>query len=118
MKEKIEYLFSYGTLQQEEVQRANFGRKLTGHPDTLQKYVVRKIRITDERVIRESGKEIHPILVYTGIDTDEVNGMVYQISYRELLKADDYEVKDYNRIQAPLKSGQKCWIYSAAHTDA
>lgn len=32
-------LFSYGTLQQENVQRATFGRLLDGTPDALMGYV-------------------------------------------------------------------------------
>ena len=118
MKRENEYLFSYGTLQQEEVQKANFGRILVGKPDILQNYIVGEVRITDERVLMESGKEIHPILRYTGQNTDEVIGTVYEISHKELLQADDYEVKDYKRTWVILKSGQQCWIYSAANTNA
>lgn len=58
-------LFSYGTLQQKEVQIANFGRELLGKKDILQGYIVGEIEITDERVLRESGKAIHPILRFT-----------------------------------------------------
>lgn len=39
-------LFSYGTLQQKQVQLANFGRELTGSKDILQGYVVGEIKIT------------------------------------------------------------------------
>ena len=28
---------------------------------------------------------------------------------------DDYEVDDYNRVRATLKSGRCCWIYAAAN---
>lgn len=114
----MELLFSYGTLQQEDVQIANFGRKLDGKPDILQKYIVGTVRITDERVLRESGKEIHPILAFTGQTSDEVSGTVYELTMDELLKADDYEVKEYARTKAILKSGAECWIYSAAKNNA
>ncbi|SEB01972.1 gamma-glutamylcyclotransferase family protein [Alkalimonas amylolytica] len=106
-------LFSYGTLQQEEVQIANFGRALTGNKDTLECYVVGEIEITDERVIRESGKAIHPILRFTGNSMDAVDGTVFEITDLELAKADDYEVEDYVRVAANLKSGAECWIYAA-----
>ena len=46
-------LFSYGTLQQKGVQRANFGRELSGSPDLLPAYLVGEIRITDARMLRE-----------------------------------------------------------------
>ena len=49
-------LFSYGTLQQKNVQLANFGRELSGSKDILQGYIVGEVEITDERVLRESGK--------------------------------------------------------------
>jgi gamma-glutamylcyclotransferase (GGCT)/AIG2-like uncharacterized protein YtfP len=107
-------LFSYGTLQQKEVQIANFGRELAAVPDTLQGYVVGEVEITDERVIRESGKSIHPILIFTGQLTDEVDGSVFEITAAELKLADDYEVDDYQRISACMKSGRECWIYAAA----
>ena len=52
----MQRLFSYGTLQQKNVQLANFGRELKGQPDKLPKYRVDKILITDKRVLRESGQ--------------------------------------------------------------
>jgi gamma-glutamylcyclotransferase (GGCT)/AIG2-like uncharacterized protein YtfP len=106
-------LFSYGTLQQREVQIANFGRELLGNKDTLQGYIIDEIRITDERVIRESGKAIHPILRFTGNIVDEVSGTVFEMTDEDLMRADDYEVDDYVRISVKLQSGKKCWIYAA-----
>ena len=106
-------LFSYGTLQQKEVQIANFGRELTGSKDVLQCYVVGEITITDERVLRESGIAVHPILRFTGTQQDEVEGTVFEITHAELTQADDYEVDDYVRLAAKLKSGKEAWIYAA-----
>ena len=106
-------LFSYGTLQQKDVQVANFGRALSGAKDTLQGYVVGEVEITDQRVIRESGKAIHPILRFTGDLADEVSGTVFDITDADLVQADDYEVDEYIRIFARLKSGKECWIYAA-----
>lgn len=106
-------LFSYGTLQQEGVQLANFGRKLSGSKDVLQGYVVGEIEITDERVLRESGQAMHPILRFTGNQSDEVEGTVFEITDAELAQADDYEVDDYIRVSAKLKSGTDAWIYAA-----
>ena len=107
-------LFSYGTLQQKNVQLANFGRELQGSKDTLQGYVVGEVEITDERVLRESGKAFHPILRFTGKAQDEVAGTVFDLSDTELAQADDYEVDAYVRTRAVLKSGTECWIYAAA----
>lgn len=112
--EKMEYLFSYGTLQQDEVQLANFGHLLIGEKDILPEYVLDEIEITDERVIRESGKNIHPILKYTGNASDDIHGMVFQVTQGELEKADLYEVSDYKRVSVKLQSGTTCWVYVAA----
>ena len=109
----MELLFSYGTLQQQNVQRANFGRLLLGVADSLPNYIIGEIRITDERVLNESGKEFHPILQFTGDPKDEVQGTVFELTIDELQQADDYEVDDYQRIRATLKSGCSCWIYAA-----
>jgi gamma-glutamylcyclotransferase (GGCT)/AIG2-like uncharacterized protein YtfP len=114
----MQLLFSYGTLQLEAVQVANFGRKLTGHAGTLPGYIVGKVKITDERVLKESGKEYHPILQYTGNMDDKVTGTVFELSDQELLQADDYEVDDYKRVRAQLVSGISCWIYAATQDNS
>lgn len=106
-------LFSYGTLQQSEVQRANFGRELVGHADTLTGYVLGTLKIHDARVIRESGSNMHPILRYTGKASDTIAGTVFELSEEELAQADSYEVDDYERVEAVLQSGTRCWIYAA-----
>lgn len=111
-------LFSYGTLQQKNVQLANFGRELTGNKDILPGYVVGEIAITDLRVLKESGKAIHPILRFTGNSSDEVAGTVFELTDAELAQADDYEVDAYIRVSACLKSGTDCWIYAAAAPDS
>ena len=110
----MEYLFSYGTLQQENVQLANFGRLLIGERDYLLGYILEEILITDEKVIRESGKNVHPILKYTGNPNQCVSGTVFQVSNIDLEKSDSYEVSDYQRVSAKLKSGITSWVYVSA----
>tara|TARA_B100000579_G_scaffold405023_1_gene390351 strand:+ start:64 stop:396 length:333 start_codon:yes stop_codon:yes gene_type:complete len=107
----MEYLFSYGTLQQENVQLENFGRILEGSKDILQKYILKEVEITDESVLKISNKKFHPILFFSNNEKDEVHGTVFKITSSELFKADDYEVDDYERIEVILKSGIKSWIY-------
>ena len=109
----MEKLFSYGTLQLASVQEANFGRLLNGKKETLIGFIVGKIKIKDKEVIRQSGKEYHPILRYTGNPKDEINGTLYEVTKDELLKADSYEVEEYSRIKVKLKSGEIGWIYVA-----
>jgi hypothetical protein len=113
IKEKIlEKLFSYGTLQMENVQKRTFGRILTGEIDTLVGYVLSEVKIKDKAVIEKSGTDIHPILKATNNLTDEVEGVIFEITQEELLQADGYEVEEYARIEASFKSGEKAWVYA------
>ena len=108
-----ERLFSYGTLQQEEVQLASFGRLLTGKADTLPGWRQAMVEITDADVIAKSGKTHHPI-VLPGWRDDSVTGTVFEITPAELAAADRYEVSDYKRISVTLASGLTAWVYVKA----
>ncbi len=110
----MEKLFSYGTLQLDTVQEETFGRLLTGKKDILTGYVLDKIRIKDIAVIETSGTDRHPILVFTGDTSDHVSGTVFDITTNELKKSDEYEVAEYQRVAAQLKSGVTAWIYADA----
>jgi hypothetical protein len=106
-------LFSYGTLQQDGVQMSSFGRLLKGAPDALPGWRCEMVEITDPDVLAKSGQRFHPILV-RGAASDEVAGMVFEITEDELVSADRYEVADYKRIAARLKSGIDAWVYVKA----
>ena len=106
-----EKLFSYGTLQYEAVQLANFGRKLKGNKDQLPGFELSMLEITDPDVIASSGETFHPIITYTGNSNHAVEGMVFDISEDELKRADSYEVSDYKRIKVTLSSGISAWVY-------
>lgn len=108
-----ELLFSYGTLQQEEVQRASFGRKLDGMADALPGWRREMVEITDPDVLAKSGKRFHPILL-PGAASDQVPGTVFEVTAAELAAADRYEVADYKRIAARLASGKQAWVYVKA----
>lgn len=108
-----ELLFSYGTLQQEEVQRASFGRKLEGVRDALPGWKQAMVEITDPDVLAKSGKRFHPIVMPGGAG-DQVPGTVFEISPEELAAADRYEVSDYKRLAVRLASGKQAWVYVKA----
>ena len=110
----MEKLFSYGTLQLPQVQESLFGRILAGTKEGLPGYKVEKLKITDQAVIEKSGTDMHPILVRTGEPADVVAGMVFEITQVELEKADEYEVDDYRRTLATMRSGTQAWIYCSA----
>lgn len=108
------WLFSYGTLQQDEVQLSTFGRRLEGKPDILTGYSRSMVAIADPEVVALSGKTHHPIVRETGNPADEIVGTVFRISHAELAAADAYEVADYKRMGVRLKSGLEAFVYVAA----
>jgi gamma-glutamylcyclotransferase (GGCT)/AIG2-like uncharacterized protein YtfP len=107
----MENLFSYGTLQLEQVQLELFGRILKMEPDALVGYKKEKIKIKVESVVSLSGEEEHVIISYSGNDSDVIEGAVLSITKEELEHADKYETNDYKRITVSLKSGKASWVY-------
>lgn len=107
-------LFSYGTLQQDNVQLASFGRLLTGRADAMPGYRCDMLEITDPEVIRTSGKRFHPVVSESGDPADEVAGILFEITPEELAAADSYEVADYRRVMVRLRSGADAWVYVKA----
>jgi gamma-glutamylcyclotransferase (GGCT)/AIG2-like uncharacterized protein YtfP len=97
------YLFTYGTLQEREVQLGVFARPLNGFEDELPLYI-----ISDEKVA-----ELYPTLKHTGAKEDTIKGQVYTLSHQELEKADRYEGEAYERIEIQLASGKNAWAYIA-----
>jgi gamma-glutamylcyclotransferase (GGCT)/AIG2-like uncharacterized protein YtfP len=108
------WVFSYGTLQQEDVQLATFGRRLEGRADALPGYATSLLEIKDAAVVATSGKTHHLMARPTGNSDDEVTGMVFRFTAAELAAADTYEVSDYKRIAVRLKSGLEAFVYVAA----
>jgi len=104
-------LFSYGTLQQADVQRATFGRLLAGTADALLGFEQALIAIEDAAVVATSGKRHHPIVRPTPDAGARVPGTVFEVSDAELAQADRYEVAAYRRVAAPLASGRTAWVY-------
>ncbi|WP_033820646.1 gamma-glutamylcyclotransferase family protein [Kitasatospora sp. MBT63] len=110
-EEATHLLFSYGTLQQGEVQLARFGRLLDGRPDALPGHRLDHVRITDPEVIAASGSDLHPLVVVSTDPADAVDGSVFAITDAELAAADDYEADDYVRAEVALRSGTRAWAY-------
>ncbi|MDQ1295099.1 MAG: hypothetical protein QG608_2984 [Actinomycetota bacterium] len=104
-------LFSYGTLQQVEVQRGTFGHEVEGRPDELVGFATAYVQITDPAVVALSGADRHPVVVHTGDPTDRVPGTVFDLTVEELRAADEYEVDDYRRVEVVLASGTRSWVY-------
>src|SRR5437763_549573 len=98
------FLFSYGTLQQEAVQRATFGRLLRGQPDALVGFEPSLLRIDDPAFVASSGKAEHAIVKFNGRSDSRVSGTVLEVTDGELATADRYEPAGYKRIATVLAS--------------
>jgi|SRR5277367_3470552 len=110
----MEQLFSYGTLRDEAVQRAVFGRTVDGRPDAIIGCRLEPVSITDAKSVAISGTSNHTILVETGNDADEISGVLFQITEQELARADAYEDAAYVRVRIRLRSGKDAWVYAKA----
>jgi gamma-glutamylcyclotransferase (GGCT)/AIG2-like uncharacterized protein YtfP len=107
----MESLFTYGTLQLEEVQLATFGRKLEGRPDALVGYRLVMLTIQDEDFVAKSGVRDHRNLQCTGNHSDLVEGIVFAVTMEELEQSDAYEPEGYARVQVRCRSGLSAWVY-------
>ena len=108
-------LFSYGTLQNKDVQIANFGRELTGREDALPGYARRLVPITNPEVVASSGETHYANAEPSSNPEDAVSGIVFEITEQELAAADRYEEDaEYRRISVALRSGAKAWVYVRA----
>ena len=101
-------VFSYGTLQHEDVQLSTFGRLLHGHRDELPGF---------EPSSAGAGTTQHANVTFNGRADSRVRGTVFEISDAELLAADQYERQaSYTRIAAMLASGKRAWVYVDARS--
>ena len=98
MSNKI-VLFSYGSLQQQEVQLSLYKRVLKGDEDQLKGFKLAEELLYDQ----------YPIIIETKDNTDLISGYVFEIE--ELKFTDDYEGEHYRRIQVKLESGREAWCY-------
>jgi hypothetical protein len=110
-EDATENLFSYGTLQLEDVQLETFGRRLDGKPDALPEYRLVMITITDEAFIVKSGTATHRSLQFTGNSSDIVEGTALKLTKKELEQADAYEPEGYERVKVQLRAGGSAWVF-------
>jgi hypothetical protein len=105
-------LFSYGTLQHEDVQVSTFGRKLAGEKDLLLGYEPSLVKIPDPQVAARLGRTHHDNVTPTGDDWSSVQGTVFEVTDDELARADRFEAEfAYQRINGALASGKEAWVY-------
>ena len=95
----------------ESVHFATFGRRLTGAADGLPGFEQSLVKSEDPAVVATSGKTHHPIVRFTGRESDVVKGTAFEVTAEELQSADSYEVSDYMRVSVTLLSGVRAWVY-------
>jgi gamma-glutamylcyclotransferase (GGCT)/AIG2-like uncharacterized protein YtfP len=64
--------------------------------------------------VATSGLRFHPVVAESGDGNDTVEGSVFEVTDAELAAADAYEVSDYKRVAARLRSGETAWVYVRA----
>lgn len=105
-------LFSYGTLQQDDIQLATYGRRLVGHRDELVGFAPALVKIEDPELAARLGKTHHNDVTRTTDQDSRVAGMVFEVTDEELARTDDYEAEFfYDRVMAGLASGKQAWVY-------
>ena len=105
-------LFSYGTLQESEVQLSTFGRRLTGRATELPGFEPSLVPIEDPQVAVATGRTHHANATFNGDDNSRVPGTVFEVSDAELASADDFEAPfRYARVRVRLASGDEAWVY-------
>ena len=110
-------LFSYGTLQQDDVQRATFGRPLHGQCDELPGYEPSLVEIGDPRQAAAVGRTHHANVIFNGCAGSRVPGTVFEVTDAELAAADEYErPASYERVAVTLASGREAWFYVHARS--
>ena len=92
------HLFSYGSLQEKDVQLDNFGRELTGRPDALPGYILTQSDYANAEPSADPN--------------DAVQGTVFEVTDQDLAAADLYEgPARYQRVAVTLQSGTPAWVY-------
>jgi gamma-glutamylcyclotransferase (GGCT)/AIG2-like uncharacterized protein YtfP len=110
-------LFSYGTLQQEDVQLATFGRLLQGRGDELPGFEQSSIEIEDPQFVAASGRTHRANITFKGGNDTRASGTVFEITDAELAAADRYEQRAaYKRVPVVLASGKQAWVYVDARS--
>jgi gamma-glutamylcyclotransferase (GGCT)/AIG2-like uncharacterized protein YtfP len=105
-------IFSYGTLQQEDVQRSMYGRPVNGTPDELPGFEPAEVKIDDPELAAKLGTTHHANAILSTDPARRVTGTVFEVTDAELARTDAYEAPHaYKRIAVTLASGREAWVY-------
>lgn len=109
-------LFSYGTLQDEAVQRSTFGRAFVASRDALPGYELATWVVQNPDFVALSGKAEHAIVRPSKSADARVEGTLLELTDEELALSDSYEPEPYERIRVSLASGRHAWVYTVVET--
>ncbi|HEV7608699.1 MAG TPA: gamma-glutamylcyclotransferase family protein [Steroidobacteraceae bacterium] len=105
-------IFSYGSLQQDAVQLANYGRVLHGERDELIGWVRTKVDVPEWHKAAAAGLSHYANVERTPESGDAVTGTVFELTDAELAATDAYELDaEYARVVVALASGRSAWVY-------
>jgi gamma-glutamylcyclotransferase (GGCT)/AIG2-like uncharacterized protein YtfP len=105
-------VFSYGTLQEADVQQSIYGRALQARRDELKGAESRIVTLSDPLAVATTGRARHTNLEFTSGSDSKVSGSVLEMTDADLAKTDSYELlAGYKRIEVVLVSGTKAWAY-------
>lgn len=106
------FVFAYGSLQEDGVQRKMYGRAIECRRDELGGVERKIIRLEDRAAVAATGHAEHANLEFCGRSDSRVQGTVLEISDAELATTDKFEeLADYKRIEVQLVSGTRAWAY-------
>jgi gamma-glutamylcyclotransferase (GGCT)/AIG2-like uncharacterized protein YtfP len=108
----VPLIFSYGSLQQEAVQLATYGRVLHGDPDELIGWVRTEIAVPKRHKAAAAGLTHYANVERSSQLGNRVAGTVFDITEAELAATDAYELEaEYGRVLAALASRRSAWVY-------
>ncbi len=104
-------VFSYGALQNEELQRSVLGRVFPSEAAILPGFHADYAEMADPRFAELTGTSIHAVLRRTDDPRDKVIGKVFRLTEDELDAADQFQVLMFRREQVVLEGGRTAWVY-------
>ncbi len=105
--------FSYGTIQQENVQLQLYGRSIPGSKDYLPGFRIIFVENKDPQSLSRGEEQVHKLAVASGNASDHIEGTVFELTDEEINLTDRYQPDGYTRIRVRLQSGKEAWTYAS-----
>jgi gamma-glutamylcyclotransferase (GGCT)/AIG2-like uncharacterized protein YtfP len=110
-------VFSYGSLQEEAVQRSIYGHVLRGEPDELLHCRRERIVVPPWHKAAAAGVTHYQNVIFEPGSDGRVKGTALELTEAELIASDEYEREaNYVRVPATLASGRPVWVYVNAES--